>query len=99
MRASPDWVHPSGPGCTSKSVHRQLYRDVAVSHTVREHARVHTGPKAPLNSGSTGRIEGGWGPLLPFDSWLGVARIKAVQPDLKALFAAIDFVGVSNYAR
>jgi hypothetical protein len=57
------------------------------------------GPKAPMNSGSTGYLEGGWGPLLPFGSWPGVTRIKAVQADLKRLFAAVDFVGVSNYAR
>lgn len=57
------------------------------------------GPKAPINGGTTGYLEGGWGPLLPFDKWPGVARIKAVQSDLKKLFTVIDFVGVSNYAR
>lgn len=53
----------------------------------------------PLNSQTSGRLEGGFGPLLPFEQWPGVARIKAVQSDLRKLFAAIDFVGISNYAR
>lgn len=52
-----------------------------------------------MNSGAAGYLEGGFGPLLPFDSWPGAARIKAVRPDLKKLLAEVDFVGVSNYAR
>ena len=46
-----------------------------------------------------GKYEGGFGPLLPLNKWPGVGRIKEVLGDLKKLMAAVDFVGVSNYAR
>lgn len=57
------------------------------------------GPYSPQNGGDTGKLEGGFGPMLPFSSWPGVGRIREVQPDLRKLFDAVDFVGVSNYAR
>lgn len=57
------------------------------------------GPVAPKFSGRTGYLEGGFGPMLPLDQWPNAARIKQVQPDLSKLVAAIDFIGVSNYAR
>lgn len=62
-------------------------------------AVVRTGPEQPLDSQKYGKLEGGFGPLLPFEQWQDVGRIKAVQQDLKRLFLAIDFVGLSNYAR
>jgi hypothetical protein len=52
-----------------------------------------------MYAGAMGRLEGGFGPMLPIDQWPGVKRIKAVQQDLKQLMATIDFMGVSNYAR
>eukprot|EP00878_Enallax_costatus_P019655 GHUV01020738.1.p1 GENE.GHUV01020738.1~~GHUV01020738.1.p1 ORF type:complete len:247 (+),score=45.06 GHUV01020738.1:1913-2653(+) len=40
-----------------------------------------------------------YGPLLPFDKWPGVDRLKAVLADTKKLLDTVDFIGVSNYAR
>ena len=48
-------------------------------------------PMAPL--------DGGFGKVMPFEQWPNYAEAKANIPAIKALLAASDFMGVSNYAR
>eukprot|EP00879_Flechtneria_rotunda_P009575 GHRR01010021.1.p1 GENE.GHRR01010021.1~~GHRR01010021.1.p1 ORF type:complete len:348 (+),score=101.28 GHRR01010021.1:1467-2510(+) len=47
----------------------------------------------------TGPCQGRDMPLLPFNQWPGVQRLKAVLPDIQQLVQQVGFVGVSNYAR
>jgi hypothetical protein len=43
--------------------------------------------------------DGGFGEVLPFEQWPNYDEAKANVPAIKALIAASDFMGVSNYAR
>uniref|UniRef100_A0A383VDD3 Glycoside hydrolase family 42 N-terminal domain-containing protein n=1 Tax=Tetradesmus obliquus TaxID=3088 RepID=A0A383VDD3_TETOB len=53
----------------------------------------------PLPDSPLGTLDGGYGPLLPYDKWPGVAQLRAVLPDFKRLLQEAQFIGVSNYAR
>lgn len=61
---------------------------------------VNRGPGIPcLPPTPMAPYDGGFGPVLPFEQWPNYAEAKAAVPDIKALIAKSDFMGVSNYAR
>ncbi|KAF6262006.1 hypothetical protein COO60DRAFT_1625174 [Scenedesmus sp. NREL 46B-D3] len=57
------------------------------------------GSPPPLPPTPMAALDGGWGPVLPFEQWPNYQEAKRNLPAIRQLLAASDFLGVSNYAR
>jgi hypothetical protein len=57
------------------------------------------GTPPPLPPTPMAPLDGGWGPVLPFEQWPNYEEAKKNLPAIRQLLEAADFLGVSNYAR